>query len=72
MKGIDYIDLLSANLLPYMQSMGPEFIFMDDNVTGLVPLYTLYSGCPTIVLEVWRCGHHRVPISTVLNMSGIF
>ena len=31
MKGVDYIDLLSANLLPYMQSMGPEFIFMDDN-----------------------------------------
>ena len=30
MKGVDYI-VLSANLLPYMQSMGPEFIFMDDN-----------------------------------------
>ena len=28
---VDYIDLLSVNLLPYMQSMGPEFIFMDDN-----------------------------------------
>ena len=31
MKGKDYIDLLSANLLPYMQSMGPEYTFMDDN-----------------------------------------
>ena len=79
MKGVDYI-VLFANLLPYMQSMGPEFIFMDEgqnsylwmtmpHVTGLVPYY---SGCPTIVLDVWRCGHHRVPISTLLNMSGIF
>ena len=31
MKGKDYIDLLSANLLPYMLSMGPEYIFIDDN-----------------------------------------
>ena len=31
MKGKDYIDLLSANLLPYMQSIGPECTFMDDN-----------------------------------------
>ena len=27
MKGKDYIDLLSANLLPYMQSMGPEYTY---------------------------------------------
>ena len=31
MKGKDCFDLLSANLLPYMQSMGPEYTFMDDN-----------------------------------------
>ena len=33
MKGKDYIDLLSANLFPYMQSIGPECTFMDDNAT---------------------------------------
>ena len=31
MNAKDYIDLLSSTLLPYMQSMGPEYIFMDDN-----------------------------------------
>ena len=31
MKGKDYIDLLSSNLLPYVLSMGPEYIFIDDN-----------------------------------------
>ena len=31
MKGKDYIDLLFANLLPYMQSMEPQYTFMDDN-----------------------------------------
>ena len=31
MKGKDYFDLLSANLLPYMQSMGPDYTFMNDN-----------------------------------------
>jgi len=31
MKGSDYIKLLSAHLLPYMQSMGYNYIFMEDN-----------------------------------------
>ena len=31
MKRKDYIDLLSAYLLSYMRSMGPEYTFMDDN-----------------------------------------
>ena len=31
MNGKDYIKLLSNSLLPYMRSMGPEYIFMDDN-----------------------------------------
>ena len=30
-KGKDYSDLLSANLLPYMRSMGPEYTLMDDS-----------------------------------------
>ena len=37
-----YIQLLEAILLPFMSSMGPEFMFMDDNVgftqkTGVWP-----------------------------------
>lgn len=31
MNGNDYIKLLSASLLPFMRSMGPQYIFMDDN-----------------------------------------
>ena len=31
MKGSDYIRLLSKHLLPYMRSMGSNYIFMDDN-----------------------------------------
>ena len=31
MEGKDYTDQLSADLLPYMQSMGPEYTFMVDN-----------------------------------------
>ena len=31
MNGKDYIELLSNSLLPYMRSMGPEYIFMGDN-----------------------------------------
>lgn len=31
MCGKDYIQLLSTSLLPYMQSMGSDYVFMDDN-----------------------------------------
>ena len=34
----DYIDLLSANLLPYMQSMGPKYTFMDAMFLAIEPL----------------------------------
>ena len=31
MNGKDYIIVLSRHLLPYMQSMGSSYVFMDDN-----------------------------------------
>ena len=31
MNGKDYIKIVSRHLLPYMQSMGSSYVFMDDN-----------------------------------------
>ena len=31
LNGDSYLHLLSRQLLPYEQALGPEFIFMDDN-----------------------------------------
>ena len=45
-KGKGYIDLLSANLLPHMQSMGPEYTFMDDNA----PL----PSSPCVTMDVYQ------------------
>ena len=31
MNAADYIKMLNTSLVPYMHSMGPNFVFMDDN-----------------------------------------
>ena len=31
MKAKDYIDLLEHTLVPFMTTMGPEYVFQDDN-----------------------------------------
>ena len=31
MNGKGYVDLHSANILPYMLSIGPKYTFIDDN-----------------------------------------
>ena len=31
LNGDGYLQLLSGNLQPYAQALGPDFIFMDDN-----------------------------------------
>ena len=70
MKGKDYIDLLSANLLPYMQSMGPRYTFMDDNApchrARVVSQWMFTNDLKC--MEVWP---PQSPDLTLLNMFEI-
>ena len=63
MKGVDYIDLLSANLLPYMQSMGPKFIFMDNNA----PCHRAHAVSQWMSNNSLRCMEVWPPQSPDLN-----
>ena len=55
MSGRDYIRLLSQTLVPYIQSLGPEYIFQDDNApchrAHTVTRWVASKGVKT--MEVW-------------------